>query len=98
MSKRKSKKKTSRRRVTFSYQAVDAGEAILMGDFNNWNPEVHPMKNDGTGMWEKTVLLFPGRYEYKFLIDGKWRMDPRNDRICVNSFGTRNNVLDITLP
>lgn len=98
MSKRKSEQKISRRRVTFSYEAVGAGEAILMGDFNDWNSAVHPMKNDGTGVWKRTILLPPGRYEYKFLIDGKWRMDPGNAQVCANQFGTKNNVLDIIPP
>jgi 1,4-alpha-glucan branching enzyme len=97
MPKRKSKQKTKRRRVTFSYEASTAEEAILMGDFNDWNPEKHPMKNDGKGTWKKTVLLFPGAYEYKFLIDGKWRVDPQNDQTRVNRFGTKNNIVEVTL-
>ena len=44
---------------------------ILMGDFNNWNPKTHPMKEDLTGVWKRIVMLPPGRYEYKFLVDGQ---------------------------
>ena len=96
MSKVKPKQKIKRRRVTFSLEAAEAAEVVLMGDFNNWNPKTHPMKSDGNGIWDKTVILPPGEYEYKFLIDGDWREDPRNDRTCPNCFGTRNSVLNLT--
>jgi len=70
-SKTMSKQTTKRRRIMFSFEATAAGEVILMGDFNNWNPKKHPMKNDGNGTWSKTVVLSPGKYEYKFFVDGK---------------------------
>jgi 1,4-alpha-glucan branching enzyme len=87
------KQGTKRKKVTFSLEAPAAGKVILTGDFNNWNPRAHPMKNDGTGMWRRTVMLEPGKYEYKFLIDGDWKIDPGNSQTCPNCFGTRNNVL-----
>ena len=86
-------KKAGRRRVTFLYQAPDADEVILMGDFNNWNSKKHPMKKDAEGTWKKIVMLWPGGWEYKFLVDGKWRLDPANDRICPNCYGTKNNMV-----
>jgi 1,4-alpha-glucan branching enzyme len=89
----KSKQSIKRRRVTFSIEAPRAGEVTLTGNFNNWNIKKHPMKNDGNGMWSKTVMLKSGKYEYKFLIDGDWKEDPGNDQTCLNCFGTRNNVL-----
>jgi 5'-AMP-activated protein kinase regulatory beta subunit len=89
------KRTFKRRRVRFSFESTDAGEVILMGDFNNWNPKKHPMENDGTGTRNKTVVLSPGKYEYKFFVDGEWKKDPRNDQTCPNCFGTQNNVLNI---
>ena len=47
-----------------------------MGDFNNWDPNVHLIKNDGKGIWTKSVMIPPGKYEYKFLIDGDWKESP----------------------
>ena len=81
----------------FSMDAAQAEEVILMGDFNNWNPKLHPMKSAGDGIWSKTVMLYPGKYEYKFLVDGDWKEDPRNDKTCPNCFGTQNNVLNLTV-
>ena len=51
MTKVKSKQKSKRRRVTFSFESNDAKEVILMGDFNNWNPKKHPMKFSGSGVF-----------------------------------------------
>jgi len=84
-----------RRRITFSFDDDDAKEVILVGDFNNWNPKKHAMKSDGKRSWNKTVVLAPGRYEYKFFVDGKWKTDPRNSHACANCFGTQNSVLNI---
>jgi 5'-AMP-activated protein kinase regulatory beta subunit len=53
------------------------------------------MKKDNNGKWTKAVLLLPGQYEYKFLVDGKWKQDPQNDRIRPNRFGTYNNVFNL---
>ena len=96
MSKLAPKQEMKRQRVTLSLNAAEAKEVFLMGDFNNWNPKIHPMKSDGNGIWSKTVMLYPGEHEYKFLVDGNWQEDPRNDHTCPNSFGTQNSVLNLT--
>ena len=96
MSKVRSKQKIKRKRWTFSLNAAEAKEVVLMGDFNNWSPEKHPMQRDENGMWNKAVMLSPGNYEYKFLVDGQWREDPRNDHLCPNCFGTYNSVIKLT--
>ncbi len=93
MSAIKSELKSKRRRVTFSLMSPDAKEVILMGDFNQWNPKVHPMKKNKTGVWEKVTLLFPGTYEYRFMVDGQWKNDPNNNQTRTNRFGTKNNFI-----
>ena len=80
----KSESKPKRRKVIFSVEFPDAGEVILMGDFNQWNPKKHSMKKDGNGVWKKTTLLLPGRYEYRFLVDNQWENDPENNQTCLN--------------
>jgi len=97
MSKKKAKGKVAikRRRVTILFDAPEAKEVILMGDFNKWNAKIHCMQRDKNRLWKKTVMLLPGRYEYKFLVDGQWQNDPGNDQLCYNSFGTHNNLLFI---
>jgi 1,4-alpha-glucan branching enzyme len=93
MPRAKPRSKPNRRRVTFSVTAQEANEVILMGDFNHWNPKTHPMKKDESGKWMKTVIIPPGRYEYKFLVDGNWLEDPLNNVFCINCHGTHNSVI-----
>jgi 5'-AMP-activated protein kinase regulatory beta subunit len=90
-----SKQIIKRRRVSFLFESADAREVILVGDFNNWDPQKHTMKHNGDGTWNKTVMLAPGRYEYKFFVDGDWKIDPKNSQTCLNSFGTQNSVLNL---
>ena len=89
----KSKAKTKRRRITLTLEAPDANHVVFVGDFNNWDSKKHPMKKNKSMVWEKTVVLYPGRYEYKFLVDGHWWNDPKNGNTCYNCFGTLNNFL-----
>ena len=96
MSNSKSNYKGGRRRVIFSLESPDANEVILMGDFNQWNPKAHPMKKDKIGVWKKITMLYPGRYEYRFLVDGQWKNDPNNDHSYPNRFGTYNNVVIVS--
>ena len=98
MAKIEPTKKIKRQKISFSFESSDAKEVILMGDFNNWNPKKHLMKQDRDGVWNKAVILPPGSYEYKFLVDGQWKEDPQNDKTCLNCFGTYNNILNLTAP
>jgi 1,4-alpha-glucan branching enzyme len=95
MSSQKQNKKAQKRRITFKLEASEAKEAILAGDFNSWDVKKHRMKMDVKGRWTKIVNLTPGRYEYKFLVDGEWKNDPNNDQVVPNSFGTLNNHLTV---
>ena len=95
MAKIKSHQKIKKHKITFSLNSPDAETVILLGDFNHWSPKQHPMKRDGNGLWKNTVMLAPGNYEYKFLVDGQWKEDPQNSQNCQNCFGTQNSVLDL---
>jgi 1,4-alpha-glucan branching enzyme len=95
MSKKARSKKTQKRRITFRLEALEANEAVLVGDFNSWDASKHRMKRDDKGKWTKIVTLAPGRYEYKFLVDGQWQNDPSNDQMIPNSFGTLNNIMTV---
>ncbi len=67
--------------ITFSLpaEAVEgASEAILLGDFNNWNPEKAPkLEQQADGSYMAVAQLEEGKtYHYRFLLDnGKWVND-----------------------
>lgn len=83
------------RKITFVYEAPGAGDVCVAGSFNEWSLTEHPMKNNGGGVWTKTVFLPPGSYEYKFYVDGLWREDPCNERCCADCFGGLNSVVRV---
>jgi 1,4-alpha-glucan branching enzyme len=91
----KSKKpfRIGRRRVFFSLKAPDARTVSIVGDFNGWRPDAHLMKMYETGEWKKHLFLSPGRYEYKFVVDGQWWEDPASEQKCSNQYGTCNSVV-----
>ncbi|MDG1261158.1 MAG: aspartyl protease family protein [Flavobacteriales bacterium] len=72
------------------YTDQDAKEVILAGSFNDWNEHAIQMKKEGN-LRKAEVVLPPGNYEYKFIVDGKWTLDPRNE-IHSGSGDFENNV------
>ena len=95
MSKEESKRKIYRRKIIFSLKAPNAKEVFLVGDFNNWDTGANPMKLDKDVSWKGCLIFNPGRYEFKFLVDGKWREGLKKEQTVPNCFGTLNNVLII---
>ncbi len=96
MARIKTRQGIKRRKVTFSLENTEADEVFLIGDFNKWNPKSHPMKSDENGAWVRNVIIPPGEYEYKFIIDGQWKEDPQNEQLSLNCFGTYNNIINVT--
>lgn len=81
--------------VEFEVAAPDARQVFLAGDFNHWDPNTTPLRRERDGQWKTRLKLTPGRYEYKFWVDGQWREDPKNKLTNSNPFGTANSVLEI---
>lgn len=67
--------------VTFNYWNPAAKEVILAGSMNGWkNTAENAMeKNEETGLFTKTLELSYGSYQYKYVVDGAWITDPKND-------------------
>jgi len=84
-----------KRRVEFTLTRPDATKVALVGSFNNWSIDKHPMHSNGDGTWKKIAMLPPGTHEYKFWVDGRWEEDPQNERCCPNCFGGFNSVVKV---
>ncbi|WP_336518328.1 hypothetical protein [Pollutibacter soli] len=69
-----------------------AKNVFLAGDFNDWNPEVLPMKKIEGG-WSAEVFLGRGKHKYKFIVDGKWITDPSNELVEDNEFNSGNSII-----
>jgi 1,4-alpha-glucan branching enzyme len=52
------------------------------------------MRRDGAdSVWKVSLPLKPGRYEYRFVVDGEWTSDPNARESAINDFGSTNSVL-----
>jgi len=90
--KGKMKVKAQAKNTQFEFLAPAAQAVFLAGDFNNWDASAHPMKKDKNGKWTAAFPLKPGRYEYRFFVDGNWENDPACSCCVPNEFGSQNCV------
>jgi glycosidase len=86
-----------RQTIFFSYQPHKAVEKVnLIGSFNGWNRENLPMNDeDGDGIYSTGIPLEPGRYEYKFFVNGEESIDSLNSETIPNGLGGSNSVLNV---
>lgn len=85
-----------RRRVTFSVKAEPGSAVFLAGSFNDWQPAGKPLKEQPAGTFSTTVMLAPGQYQYKFVINGVWSLDPANGDWVANDVGSLNSVRQVS--
>lgn len=71
---------------------TEAREVLLLGDFTGWLDAPIKLKKSRNGPWKADVRLSPGRYEYRFLVDGAWVDDPECSCRVTNEFGSENSV------
>lgn len=83
------------RLVRFDLLAPNVREIFLVGSFNDWNSTATPMTRSSEVRWAKELSLPPGRYEYRFLVDGRWKEDPKARDYAPNPFGGFNSVLRV---
>jgi chromosome partitioning protein len=82
--------------VTFAMELAAAKDIYIAGDFNDWqiNDESRLNRSEN-GCWEKQMKLPHGRYRYKFVVDGEWMVDSKNQVSEINAFGSFDSVMDI---
>jgi hypothetical protein len=69
----------------------NAKTVFLSGSFNGWSTLQTPMQTSDSG-WIVTISLKPGKYTYKFIIDGIWTNDPFNKLMENDTQGGYNSV------
>ena len=77
--------------VVFGLEAPDAQRVQLVGDFNGWMLDGNEMTLAGR-VWTRVLRLPPGRYRYRYVIDGLWRSDPLNAEVEPSPYGGHNSV------
>ena len=82
--------------VVFAARFGEARNVAIAGDFNNWSTVSTPMQTRSKpGDWWMSLPLRPGRYRYRFIVDGKWTTDPHNQYVEANQFGELDNVIEV---
>ena len=84
--------------VTFRLDGfTTASEVLLSGNFNGWSETGYTMQRAEDG-WEIELFLHPGKYLYKFIVDGNWIADPGNPLYEGNEFGEYNSIRWVEAP
>ena len=82
-----------------SESVANAAEGILLGEFNNWNPEegIHLQKKEDGSMIAELSLTAGKTYEYRYLLsDGRWVNDNNGKAFSqVYGYSVENCVLTV---
>ena len=82
--------------VRFQFTSQTANTVSLAGTFNDWRPGAAPMVPLGNGQWVKELILPPGSYEYRLVVDNEWITDPLRLETAANPFGGVNSVVNVS--
>jgi hypothetical protein len=87
--------KAKKATVTFTTPLKEeASQAILTGEWDNW--EVWAMKKNKDGAFSVKLSVDLGKsYQFGYSIDGRWYNDDTLPFIT-SPFGTSNSILDLT--
>ena len=82
------------KKYLFTYKPqVGEKQVNLFGQFNSWDRQSLPMKDTNSdGVLEVEIPLDPGRFEYKFYVDGREVVDPVNPAKVSNGMGDFNSL------
>ena len=81
-------------RVTFKLPAeAGADQAVLLGDFNDW--EGKEMRKLKDGSFSASISLPAGdSYRFRYLLDGQtWENDWAADEYAGNAYGTEDSIV-----
>ena len=72
--------------------ALGTKAVFLVGTFNDWSPKSHRMRKLRDGTFRRRLTIAPGQYQYKFVVDGTWTVDPDLADRMRSAQGARNAV------
>ena len=90
-------KRKKKKSINFELKAPEAKKVIVTGDFNSWKQTGIEMTKRRDGIWKADIDLNVGRYQYKFIVDNQWWVDPKNTNTAVSECGTINSVLEVAV-
>lgn len=89
-------RKATRRRVRFHIRTAPGSKVFVAGSFNDWDPTNRRLRDKETrGLFRTSMLLPPGRHEYKFVVNRTWLLDLENPEQTPNGHDSFNSVLTV---
>lgn len=88
--------KKMKKPTPFVCSAPEAQSGFILGDFNDWDPEAHPMKRQKDGAWRLEIPLHHGPHHYLFLIHGRATLDPRAQGIARNKMDQKASSISVS--
>ena len=77
----------------------DGNSVAVAGEFNAWNTSADPLAKQTDGSWLLVKKLDPGKYAYKFVIDGgTWKQDESAALTVDDGLGGKNSVVVVPGP
>ena len=84
------------KKVGFQFTAAPGNNVFVAGTFNNWDAGQHALRdNPDSGHYKAVLILAPGEYQYKFVVDGEWQTDPAAEVQVPNGVGSLNSVVRV---
>lgn len=84
-----------RQKIVLHLFGYENRKVQLAGDFNDWTPDQGVITCIVDGVVEKTVMLMPGTYQYRYIVDGIWQEDPSNPDVAPNPTGGFNSIMQV---
>jgi cyclomaltodextrinase / maltogenic alpha-amylase / neopullulanase len=85
-------RRSRKQRVVFSLDGAGKpwSKVQVAGEINSWNPGMGELQRVGD-KWQTTFILNPGAYQYQYVTDGTWGLDPGNSNTVSNGIGGFNS-------
>jgi glycosidase len=92
-------RKSFKQNVTFTYDAKgqNVSSVMLKGEMNNWNPNATVFEKKGD-IWEASMLVNEGVYQYVLMVNGKETPDPSTPNTVSNGMKPKLETYDHSGP
>ncbi|KAJ2077557.1 hypothetical protein H4R24_005054 [Coemansia sp. RSA 988] len=90
--------------TTVEWSGEAAKRVAIRGTFSKdskqwWQETIELTPSEDSSRFSKTLRLWPGRYEFKFVINGsEWRVNPALYPTAEDGRGNVNNIIDVAYP
>jgi 1,4-alpha-glucan branching enzyme len=74
-----------------------AAQAVsVIGDFNEWHPNAHPMTRQMDGSWHASIPMGHGHHRYAFYVDGVVTLDPKANGVSRDDQDNRVSLISVS--